>query len=75
MIALVKQYDLTGIDTSFAVPPSLIRRLREEKLRSVVWTVDDPLVALDMVRLGVDTITTDRPGPIRDALIAAGWPG
>jgi hypothetical protein len=24
-----------------------------------------------MLRLGVDTITTDRPGPIRDALIAA----
>jgi glycerophosphoryl diester phosphodiesterase len=73
LIALVKQYGLDGIDTSFAVPPSLITRLKEEKLRSVVWTVDDPSIALDMVRLGVDTITTDRPGPIRDALIAAGY--
>jgi glycerophosphoryl diester phosphodiesterase len=73
LIALVKQYDLNGIDTSFAVPPSLITRLRDEKLRSVVWTVDEPSIALDMVRLGVDTITTDRPGPIRDALIAAGY--
>jgi glycerophosphoryl diester phosphodiesterase len=34
MIALVKQYDLTGIDTSFAVPPSLITRLRDRR-RSV----------------------------------------
>ncbi len=73
LIALVKQYGLTGIDTSFAVPPSLITRLVEEKLRAVVWTVDEPSIALDMVRLGVDTITTDRPGPIREALIAAGY--
>jgi glycerophosphoryl diester phosphodiesterase len=73
LIALVKQYDLTGIDTSFAVPPSLITRLTEEKLRSVVWTVDEPSIAVDMVRLGINTITTDRPGPIRDALIAAGY--
>ena len=73
LLALVKQYGLTGIDTSFAVPPSLITRLAEEKLRSVVWTVDDPSIALDLVRLGIDTITTDRPGPIREALIAAGY--
>lgn len=73
LIALVKQYDLNGIDASFALPPSLITRLNDEKLRSVVWTVDDPSIALDMVRLGVDTITTDRPGPIRDALITAGY--
>jgi glycerophosphoryl diester phosphodiesterase len=73
LIALMKQYDLNGIDTSFATPPSLITRLRDEKLRSVVWTVDEPSIALDMVKLGIDTITTDRPGPIRDALIAAGY--
>ncbi|HSY47453.1 MAG TPA: glycerophosphodiester phosphodiesterase family protein [Thermoanaerobaculia bacterium] len=73
LIALIKQYGLTGIDTSFAVPPSLITRLLEENLRAVVWTVDEPSIALDMVRLGVNTITTDRPGPIRDALVAAGY--
>jgi glycerophosphoryl diester phosphodiesterase len=73
LIALVKQYGLTGIDTSFAVPPSLITRLAAETLRSVVWTVDEPSIALDMVRLGVTTITTDRPGPVREALIAAGY--
>lgn len=73
LIALVKQYDLNGIDTSFAVPPALLARLHDEKLRSVVWTVDEPSIALDMVQLGVNTITTDKPGPIRDALIAAGY--
>ncbi|HEV7573982.1 MAG TPA: glycerophosphodiester phosphodiesterase family protein [Thermoanaerobaculia bacterium] len=73
LIALVKQYGLTGIDTSFAVPPSLITRLAAQKLRSIVWTVDDPFIALDMVRLGVTTITTDRPQPIREALMAAGY--
>ena len=73
LIALVKQYNLTGIDTSFAVPPSLITRLTAENLRSVVWTVDEPSIAIDMVRLGIDTITTDRPLEIRDALVAAGY--
>lgn len=73
LVALVKQYDLNGIDASFALPPSLITRLNDEKLRSVVWTVNEPSIALDMVRLGVDTITSDVPGPIRDALIAAGY--
>ena len=73
LMALVKQYDLNGIDASFALPPSLITRLNDEKLRSVVWTVDEPSIALDMVRLGVDTITTDRPAAIRAALIAAGY--
>jgi glycerophosphoryl diester phosphodiesterase len=73
LIALVKQYDLNGIDASFALPPSLITRLNDEKLRSVVWTVDEPSIALDMAHLGVGTITTDKPGPIRDALIAAGY--
>ncbi|MEA2166621.1 MAG: glycerophosphoryl diester phosphodiesterase [Thermoanaerobaculia bacterium] len=73
LIALIKQYDLNGIDTSFATPPSLISRLQDEKLRSVVWTVDEPSIALDMVTLGVSTITTDKPGPIREALIAAGY--
>jgi glycerophosphoryl diester phosphodiesterase len=73
LIALVKQYSLNGIDTSFAVPPALIARLTEEKLRSVVWTVDDPSVAVDMARMGVRTITTDRPAPITQALIAAGY--
>jgi glycerophosphoryl diester phosphodiesterase len=73
LIALVKQYNLTGIDISFAVPPSLITRLATEKMRSVVWTVDDPSIALDMVRLGINTITTDRPREIREALTAAGY--
>lgn len=73
LIALVKQYDLNGIDTSFATPPALITRLHDEKLRSVVWTVDEPSIALDMVTLGVNTITTDKPASIRDALLAAGY--
>src|SRR3954453_2312722 len=73
LIVLVKQYGLTGIDTSFAVPPSLVTRLTAEKLRSVVWTVDEPSIPLDMVQLGINTITTDRPLEIPKALLAAGY--
>jgi glycerophosphoryl diester phosphodiesterase len=43
-------------------------------LRSVVWTVNDPSIAIDMIQLGINTITTDRPAEIREALIAAGFP-
>jgi glycerophosphoryl diester phosphodiesterase len=74
LIALVRQYELDGIDMSFAVPPRLIARLAEESLRSVVWTVNDTDIAVDMVEMGVRTITTDRPASIRDALLAAGHP-
>ena len=37
-------------------------------LRLYVWTVDDPAVAKRMVGLGVDGITTDRPGWLREQL-------
>ncbi len=72
LIALVRRYELDGIDASFAVPRGLIERLAQESLQSVVWTVNDTGIAIDMLQMGVRTITTDRPASIRDALIAAG---
>jgi DNA-binding NarL/FixJ family response regulator len=34
---------------------------------------DDPSIAVDMARLGITTITTDRPLEIREALTAADY--
>jgi glycerophosphoryl diester phosphodiesterase len=34
----------------------------------IAWTVDDPEVAKKLVELGVDGITTNRPGWLREQL-------
>jgi glycerophosphoryl diester phosphodiesterase len=72
LLQLLRRYRLDGIDSSFAMPGSLVSTLADAGLDLVTWTIDDPLVALDLVKVGVRTITTDRPKAIRDALVAAG---
>jgi glycerophosphoryl diester phosphodiesterase len=72
LLRLIRRYRLDGIDSSFAMPPSLVQTLRDAGLKLVTWTVDDPAIALDLVELGVTTITTDRPKAIKDALLGAG---
>ncbi len=72
LLQLLRKYRLDGIDSSFAMPPSLVPTLRDAGLKLVTWTVDDPAIALDLVELGVTVITTDRPKAIREALVAAG---
>jgi glycerophosphoryl diester phosphodiesterase len=44
-------------------------RYRQRGLRVGVWTVNDPDEARDLVRLGVASIITDRPGDILRALL------
>lgn len=48
----------------------LIRALHERGLSAHVWTVNDSLMAKRYARLGVDSITTDRPAYLRRALMA-----
>jgi len=50
------------IDAAFA------RQVHEAGLPLVVWTVDDPALAGQMVEAGVDAIATNRPGWLRDQL-------
>jgi hypothetical protein len=47
-----------------------VQTLRREGHAVHTWTVDDPQVAADLQRLGVDSITTNRPQLIRQALQA-----
>lgn len=72
LLQLLRRYRLDGIDSSFTMPGSLPSTLADAGLQLVTWTVDDPLVALDLVNAGVTTITTDRPKEMRDALVRAG---
>jgi glycerophosphoryl diester phosphodiesterase len=74
LIRLVRSAGLDGIDSSFIQPRGLSRRLQREGMKQVVWTVDDPEVALEMVDLGIPSLTTDVPDAIRKALHEAGLP-
>lgn len=48
----------------------LVSALRERGLGAHVWTVNDLKTAKRYARLGVDSITTDRPAYLRRALVA-----
>lgn len=54
--------DLTVIDEAF------VAKIREAGYELHFWTIDDPKVAQRVVELGTDSITTNRPRFIRDAL-------
>jgi glycerophosphoryl diester phosphodiesterase len=60
-----------GLDTEAemnVVDEVFIQSLRREGYAVHTWTVDDPQQAVRLQRLGVDSITTNRPALIREAL-------
>lgn len=62
--------DLTGLDLQHTWPLTLAdaRRIKGAGLQLHVWTVDDVAVAKRWIELGVDSITTNRPGWLREQL-------
>lgn len=60
--------DGVSLNANEAVDQNLADRVEDAGLELHVWTVNDPAVARRMVRLGVDSITTDRPAFLRDRL-------
>lgn len=62
-----------GVDVSFDGPlRSIAERSRAAGRPWIVWTVNDPDLAVEMARLGASGITTDRPLAIRQGLEEAG---
>jgi glycerophosphoryl diester phosphodiesterase len=61
---------LNGVDFDHAFPLDVaaVRRIRDAGLRLYVWTVDDPIRAHSLSEAGVDGITTNRPGWLREQL-------
>ena len=47
-----------------------IDRLKSAGLARGVWTVDDPILARGLINLGIQGITTNRPGWLRQQLLA-----
>lgn len=71
ILARLKAANADGLDCSAdigALSKAFIQDLRERKLELHVWTVDKPDLARRVKKLGVDSITTNRPGYLREKL-------
>ncbi len=63
----VKEKGLDGLDVHYAgVNKEFVDAVKASGQKLYVWTVDDPEDAIRLIRLGVDGITTNRPGWLRE---------
>jgi glycerophosphoryl diester phosphodiesterase len=72
LIARAKKIGADGLDLSAdeALTAEFARKIKDAGLKLFVWTVNDPRVARRMIEIGVDGITTNRPGWLREQLTA-----
>lgn len=64
-----KEKGLDGLDVHYAgVTKEFARAVKASGLKLYIWTVDEPEEAVRLVKLGVDGITTNRPGWLREQL-------
>ncbi|MEA3213329.1 MAG: glycerophosphoryl diester phosphodiesterase [Chthoniobacter sp.] len=72
LIARAKAAKLDGLDVDyrFAIDQTFVSHVKEAGLKLYVWTVNDAAVARKLAALGIDGITTNRPGWLRDQLAA-----
>ena len=70
LIATAKQIKVDGLDLSACdmIDKRFVAKVHDASLGLAVWTVNDPEVARAMHDAGVDSLTTDRPGWIRERL-------
>ncbi len=74
MIQFAVEHRLNGLDLDAASVENaeFVQQLHAAGLKVAVWTVDDPIEAQRLVACGVDAITTNRPGWLRQQLTAHG---
>lgn len=70
VIREAKAAGLTGLDLNHAWPvdAAAAKRIRDAGLQLHVWTVDEPAIARRWISVGVQSITTNRPGWLREQL-------
>jgi glycerophosphoryl diester phosphodiesterase len=62
-----KEKGLDGLDVHYAgVTKEFADAVKASGLKLYVWTVDEPEEAIRLIKLGVDGITTNRPGWLRE---------
>ena len=60
---------LAGISLSYKIiDESVMQLARESGLEIHAWTVNDPEIAKNLVKLGVNALITDRPGWLKNEL-------
>lgn len=72
LIKKAKAANLDGLDLNYGFPinKEFVDKVHKAGLKLYTWTVDDPEVARREVEAGVDGITTNRPGWLREQLAA-----
>ncbi len=70
LIATAKRIKVNGLDLSACdtIDKRFVAKVHTANLGLAVWTVNDPAVAAAMRDAGVDSLTTDRPGWVREQL-------
>jgi glycerophosphoryl diester phosphodiesterase len=70
MIREAKAAKLTGLDLQHTWPLTKadVKKIKDAGLELHVWTVNDVVIAKHWINLGVASITTDRPGWLREEL-------
>lgn len=71
VVTALKQTGATGLGTQAndtVVTPEFVKAIREAGVECHVWTVNDPKQAQRYAGLGFDSITTDKPAEIREAV-------
>jgi glycerophosphoryl diester phosphodiesterase len=70
LIAKAKSVNADGLDLSASdvLDRDYARKVKSAGLALYVWTVNDEAVARRMIDIGVESITTDRPGWLREKL-------
>lgn len=71
VLATLKECNATGLGSSSSIPQSTAKAVLQAGYEWHVWTVDDPKAALRFIDWGVQSITTNKPGLIRDSVLAA----
>lgn len=70
LIKKAKKANVDGLDLNFHFPidEAFVKKVHDAGLKLYTWTVDDPEVAKAETKAGVDGITTNRSGWLREQL-------
>jgi glycerophosphoryl diester phosphodiesterase len=73
LIPKAKAANLDGLDleAGFPIDKTFVQKVHSAGLKLYTWTVDDPAIARQQAEAGVDGITTNRPGWLREQLATA----
>ena len=74
LIEKTKQAGLDGLDLNhnFPLDAGAIKKIHDAGLQIGVWTLDDPVKARQLVKDGIDSITTNKPAMMRQTLQPTG---